>query len=80
MAEHAALYVAGTFAEPAADLPARPVTSPVTAEHLADLPVATADQIDRAVAASPPGWCRSAARPDRAPAGGGWAAWPNCGT
>jgi len=49
MAEHAALYVAGTYAEPAADQPTRPVTSPVTGEHLADLPVATTDQIDRAV-------------------------------
>jgi hypothetical protein len=46
MAEH----LAGTCAEPA-----RPVISPVTAEHLADLPVVTADQIDRAFAASLPG-------------------------
>jgi succinate-semialdehyde dehydrogenase/glutarate-semialdehyde dehydrogenase len=52
MAEHAALYVAGTYAEPAADQPTRPVISPVTDDHLADLPVATGGQIDRAVAAA----------------------------
>jgi succinate-semialdehyde dehydrogenase/glutarate-semialdehyde dehydrogenase len=52
MVEHAALYVAGTYAEPVSDQPTRPVTSPVTGELLADLPVATGDQIDRAVAAA----------------------------
>ncbi len=49
MAEHAALYIAGSYAEPLPDQPTVPVVSPATGEHLANLPVVTADQIDRAV-------------------------------
>lgn len=52
MAEHAALYVAGSYDEPAADQSSVPVISPVTGERLADLPVATPDQIGRAVDAA----------------------------
>ena len=49
--EPARLYVAGRYADGVgADV--LPVISPVTGEHLADLPVATGDQVDEAVAAA----------------------------
>jgi acyl-CoA reductase-like NAD-dependent aldehyde dehydrogenase len=52
MSHPAALYVAGSYAEPLPDQQVNSVTSPVTGEHLADLPVPTSEQVDRAVAAA----------------------------
>jgi succinate-semialdehyde dehydrogenase/glutarate-semialdehyde dehydrogenase len=47
----ARLFVAGRYVEPACD-ESVPVLSPVTGEHLADLPVPTAGQVDAAVMAA----------------------------
>jgi succinate-semialdehyde dehydrogenase/glutarate-semialdehyde dehydrogenase len=44
-------YLAGAFVEPMSD-EAVAVVSPVTGEHLSDLPTITADEVDRAVAAA----------------------------
>ena len=51
MARIAELYLAGRYA-PASGENAVPVHSPVTGEHLADLPVAGESEVDRAVAAA----------------------------
>ena len=45
------LYLAGRYVEPDGSA-VLPITSPVTGEHLGDLPVATAAQVDEAVAAA----------------------------
>jgi len=47
----ARLFLAGRYVGPASD-ESVPVSSPVTGEHLADLPVPTAGQVDEAVAAA----------------------------
>ncbi len=52
MVNPAALYVAGSYAEPLPGQASVAVTSPVTGEHLADLPVPTSEQVDRAVEAA----------------------------
>ena len=51
MARVAELYVAGTYVSGTGEL-VTPVRSPVTGEHLADLPVPAAAQVDGAVAAA----------------------------
>ena len=48
------LWIAGAYADPRGD--STPVNSPVTGEKLADLPRASTEQLDAAVAAAQRAW------------------------